>query len=278
MVVDSARTGETVVLGLARVRRPGWGYDRGGSHTLGRVPSMTSEKLRQLYEADLAEAIADPKASREDRRHLSHLLAWSRRTPAGELVSAPRARDPAPAPGSPSPCRSRTTPRRRRRPAPARPPTAAAPACSSSTTTRGRCASCARPSTGPDSTRWPRATSGTSPASSTSSGRRSCCSTWCCLAATAFELMAQVPALAELPVIFISAYDRAETLARALDAGADDYLVKPFSATELTARVRAALRRRAGPAAFRARRVGHRLPRPPRHPRRPRTGPHRHRA
>jgi len=52
------------------------------------------------------------------------------------------------------------------------------------------------------------------------------------------ELMAQVPALAELPVIFISAYDRAETLARALDAGADDYLVKPFSATELTSGIR----------------------------------------
>ena len=64
------------------------------------------------------------------------------------------------------------------------------------------------------------------------------------------ELMAQVPALAELPVIFISAYDRAEALARALDAGADDYLVKQFSATELMAQVRAALRRRAGPAAF----------------------------
>ena len=63
-------------------------------------------------------------------------------------------------------------------------------------------------------------------------------------------LLAQVPALAELPVIVISAYDRDETIARALDAGADDYLVKPFSATELTARVRAALRRRAGPAGF----------------------------
>ena len=47
---------------------------------------MTSEKLRQLYEADLAEAVADPKGPREDRRHLSHLLAWSRRTPAGEFA------------------------------------------------------------------------------------------------------------------------------------------------------------------------------------------------
>ena len=64
------------------------------------------------------------------------------------------------------------------------------------------------------------------------------------------ELLAEVPGLTALPVIFISAYGRDETVARALDAGAEDYLVKPFSATELTARVRAALRRRAGPPAF----------------------------
>ena len=63
-------------------------------------------------------------------------------------------------------------------------------------------------------------------------------------------LMAQVPELADLPVIFISGYGRDETIARALEAGADDYIVKPFSPTELAARVRAALRRRAGPEPF----------------------------
>ena len=66
----------------------------------------------------------------------------------------------------------------------------------------------------------------------------------------AVGLMAEMPGLAELPVVFISAHGRDETVARALDAGAEDYLVKPFSATELTARVRAALRRRAGGPAF----------------------------
>ena len=63
-------------------------------------------------------------------------------------------------------------------------------------------------------------------------------------------LMESVPALADLPVIFISGYGRDETIARALEAGAVDYIVKPFSATELTARVRAALRRRNRPAPF----------------------------
>ena len=64
------------------------------------------------------------------------------------------------------------------------------------------------------------------------------------------ELMRTVPELADLPVIFISGYGRDETIARALEAGADDYVVKPFSPTELTARIRAALRRRSNPVPF----------------------------
>ena len=62
--------------------------------------------------------------------------------------------------------------------------------------------------------------------------------------ADGIELMELVPELSDVPVIFISGYGRDETVARALDAGAADYIVKPFSPTELVARVRAALRRR----------------------------------
>ncbi len=64
------------------------------------------------------------------------------------------------------------------------------------------------------------------------------------------ELMRRVPELADLPVIFISAYGREETVAKALDSGAADYIAKPFSTTELAARVRAALRRREEPGPF----------------------------
>ena len=63
-------------------------------------------------------------------------------------------------------------------------------------------------------------------------------------------LLEQVPEFADLPVIFISGYGGDETVARALDAGAADYIVKPFSPTELAARVRAALRRREEPEPF----------------------------
>ena len=62
------------------------------------------------------------------------------------------------------------------------------------------------------------------------------------------ELMEHVPEMADLPVIFISGYRRDETIARALEMGAADYIVKPFSPTELTARVGAALRRQEGPS------------------------------
>ena len=65
------------------------------------------------------------------------------------------------------------------------------------------------------------------------------------------ELMGRIPELADRPVIFISGYGRDETIARALEVGAADYIVKPFSPTELTARVRAALRRDAEPEPFR---------------------------
>ena len=61
------------------------------------------------------------------------------------------------------------------------------------------------------------------------------------------ELMQEIPELSDLPVIFISGYGRDETVARALEAGAADYIVKPFSPTELVARVRAALRRHEAP-------------------------------
>ena len=64
------------------------------------------------------------------------------------------------------------------------------------------------------------------------------------------ELMKRLPELSDLPVIFISGYGRDETIARALESGAADYIVKPFSPTELVARVQAALRSRAGPEAF----------------------------
>jgi len=63
-------------------------------------------------------------------------------------------------------------------------------------------------------------------------------------------LMENVAELADLPVVFISGYGRDENVARALEAGAADYIEKPFSPTELAARVGAALRRVARPEPF----------------------------
>ena len=60
------------------------------------------------------------------------------------------------------------------------------------------------------------------------------------------ELMEKVLEKSDVPVIFLSVYGQEETIAKALDAGAVDYVVKPFSPTELTARIRAAMRGQSG--------------------------------
>ena len=61
------------------------------------------------------------------------------------------------------------------------------------------------------------------------------------------ELMQQIREIADVPVIFLSAYGQDEVIARAFGLGAADYVVKPFSPTELAARIRAALRKRGAP-------------------------------
>jgi two-component system copper resistance phosphate regulon response regulator CusR len=54
----------------------------------------------------------------------------------------------------------------------------------------------------------------------------------------------------QMPVLFLTARDQVEDRVKGLELGADDYLVKPFSFSELLARVRTVLRRgRGGPEA-----------------------------
>ena len=60
-----------------------------------------------------------------------------------------------------------------------------------------------------------------------------------------FELMRSIPNVSEVPVIFISGRGGDQYVARAFEMGAADYILKPFSPTELVARIRAALRKRA---------------------------------
>ena len=59
------------------------------------------------------------------------------------------------------------------------------------------------------------------------------------------DLMKDILRMANVPVIFVSGYGRDQVIAQAFEKGATDYIVKPFSPTELIARVRAALRRQA---------------------------------
>jgi two-component system KDP operon response regulator KdpE len=61
------------------------------------------------------------------------------------------------------------------------------------------------------------------------------------------ELCRQIRAKSRVPIIVLSVKGEERTKVDALDAGADDYVTKPFSVNELLARVRAALRRAAAP-------------------------------
>ena len=62
--------------------------------------------------------------------------------------------------------------------------------------------------------------------------------------ADGLEVMRDIFSIADVPVVFLSAYGQEAIVARAFQMGAADYIVKPFTPTELDARVRAALLRR----------------------------------
>jgi two-component system KDP operon response regulator KdpE len=57
-------------------------------------------------------------------------------------------------------------------------------------------------------------------------------------------LCEEIRAVSSVPILVLSVRDQENSKVRALDAGADDYVTKPFSIQELLARVRAHMRRR----------------------------------
>ena len=71
------------------------------------------------------------------------------------------------------------------------------------------------------------------------------------------EVIAGIRGWSAVPIIVLSARSTSDEKVDALDAGADDYLTKPFAMSELLARVRAAVRRAAVPAAAEANPVVH---------------------
>jgi DNA-binding response OmpR family regulator len=63
-----------------------------------------------------------------------------------------------------------------------------------------------------------------------------------------FGVCQRLREFSSVPIVILTARGEEQDRVRGLDLGADDYLVKPFSATELLARVRAVLRRASAPA------------------------------
>ncbi|TCC45615.1 response regulator transcription factor [Kribbella capetownensis] len=57
------------------------------------------------------------------------------------------------------------------------------------------------------------------------------------------DVLAMVRAVTDVPVIVATARDDDASMVRLLDAGADDYVIKPFSSAQIDARIRAVLRR-----------------------------------
>src|SRR4051794_7675972 len=57
------------------------------------------------------------------------------------------------------------------------------------------------------------------------------------------DVLSMLRAVSDVPVIVATARDDEASMVRILDLGADDYVVKPFTAAQLTARIRAVLRR-----------------------------------
>jgi DNA-binding response OmpR family regulator len=60
------------------------------------------------------------------------------------------------------------------------------------------------------------------------------------------QVLAMLRGVSDVPVIVITAQDDDQMIVRALDGGADDYVVKPFGLDQIAARIRAVLRRGAG--------------------------------
>ena len=69
-------------------------------------------------------------------------------------------------------------------------------------------------------------------------------------------LITMIRAASEVPIVVITARDDDATIVRALDGGADDYVVKPFGAEQVAARVRAVLRRTTATATVEPLRIG----------------------